>query len=73
MKNLILSMLFVLVSTFSFAEANTTDIQLVETEYTCVTVHTSCGITGVACRSSVSGLIDAAIDLDDWMCGEQEQ
>ena len=40
MKKIILSMLFVLVSTFSFAEANTTDIQLVETEYTCVTVHT---------------------------------
>ncbi|MDP2088187.1 MAG: hypothetical protein Q8J84_02175 [Flavobacteriaceae bacterium] len=63
-------MLLVLATTFSFAGSDTTNIQLAETEYTCVTVHTSCGITGVACGKSIGGLIDAAIDLDDWMCGE---
>jgi hypothetical protein len=66
-KKIILGIVFVFATSFSFASINSFSTHL--TKIHCVTVHTSCGIIGNACGSSVQGLIDSAIALDDWVCG----
>jgi len=67
MKNLFLTLAFVFVITLSFASDNSINDHS-NKPTRCVTVHTSCGITGIVCASDTPGLIEAAIDLDSWGC-----
>jgi len=61
MKNLFLSLVFVLGTATSFAGSN-----LIISDLTCITVTTSCGIVGTVCDYTTEGLLEGALELDRW-------
>lgn len=67
MKSLIFSLAFLLVSSMNFAN-NTQKNQMLEKGYK-VVVTTSCGEVGSVWASDIEGLIEGALELDEWLCG----
>jgi hypothetical protein len=64
MKNLFFSLvLLILCSSFTTNRSANDDVPA------CTTVHTSCGVTGSACGNTLSDLLEAIQDLEEWMCG----
>ena len=70
MKNLFLSMMFLIVTSFSFANifANKTDLVSEDLKFSCVPATLSCGITGWACGNSTLEIIENAQAADEALC-----
>ncbi len=69
MKRIVLMLAFVLATSFGFANTNTA--QLNEDDNYPITVHTSCGVTGmiiVQDGDTLADIIDMAMDMEAWLC-----
>lgn len=66
MKNLFLTLVFVLGTATSFAGGNSTTV--LEDERTCVPVTLSCGVKGWSCGESTLEIIENALAADDALC-----
>lgn len=71
MKKLVLSLVFVLAYSFSFAGTTIITKNYMEDNYP-ITVHTSCGITGMIIAQdgdTISDIVEMALEMDEWICG----
>ena len=72
MKNLFLTLAFVLATSFSFASINpsngTPSNEEVALKVACFDFTLSCGITGTVCGSNTGDMIDAVLFVDDLLC-----
>jgi len=71
MKNLFLTLAFVLATSFSFAGVNsnqTASNKEVALKVACFDFTLSCGITGTVCGGNTGNMIDAVLFADDLLC-----
>jgi len=72
MKNLFLTLAFVLATSFTFAGTNLSNETLpseeVALQVDCFDFILSCGITGTVCGSNTSDMVDAIMFVDDLIC-----
>ncbi|CDF80962.1 hypothetical protein BN863_32500 [Formosa agariphila KMM 3901] len=66
MKNVILTLVFVLGAAISFANNSTVDAA--EEDYNCVPTTLSCGIEGWSCGESTTEIIEKALAADEALC-----
>lgn len=72
MKNLFLTLAFVLATSFSFASMNSSNgtppNEDVTLEVPCFDFTLSCGVSGTACGNDTGALIDLILFADDLIC-----